>query len=133
MFVWLTRVRNAARDGESFLPYALSVAFLVLAVGVIATLGRDRRWILALAASTALVWPVRLVDIATSDHGVAFVVVHVLIGAVSIALAVAAARSVWTERQEEPRDLRQLHVQGEGEAAATAAGLEELVDRRLDD
>lgn len=91
-FVWLTRVRNAARDGESVLTYALSVAFLVLAVGILATLGRDRRWVLGLAVLTVVVWPVRIVDIAASGHSVGFVVVHVAIGAISVALAVLAVR-----------------------------------------
>ena len=97
--MWLTRIRNAARDGESVLPYVLSVSFLVLAVGVVATMGRDRRWVLALAAWTVIVWPIRLVDIAASSHGAGFVVVHVAIGAISIALAIVAARSVWTARR----------------------------------
>ena len=91
-FVWITRIRNAARDGESVLPYALSVAFLVLAIGVLATLGRDRRWVLWLAAVTVVVWPVRIVDIAASGHSIGFVIVHVAIGAVSVALAVLAVR-----------------------------------------
>jgi hypothetical protein len=98
-FVWLTRIRNAARDGDSLLPYALSVSFLVLAIGVLGTLGRDRRWILGLAAWTVVVWPVRLVDIATSDHGAGFVIVHVAIGGLSIALAGLATRTIRHQRR----------------------------------
>jgi hypothetical protein len=91
-FVWITRIRNAARDGDSVLPYALSVAFLVLAIGVLGTLGRDRRWVLGLAVLTVVVWPIRIVDIAASGHSIGFVVVHLAIGAISIALAVLAYR-----------------------------------------
>jgi len=98
-FVWLTRIRNAARDGDSLLPYALSVSFLVLAFGVLGTLGRDRRWIVALAAWTVVVWPVRLVDIAASDHSAGFVAVHAAIGVLSVALAALAGRAVWQERR----------------------------------
>jgi hypothetical protein len=91
-FVWITRIRNAARDGESVLPYALSIAFLVLAIGILGTLGRDRRWVLGLAALTVVVWPIRIIDIAASGHSIGFVVVHVAIGVTSIALAVLAYR-----------------------------------------
>jgi hypothetical protein len=99
-FVWLTRIRNAARDGDSLLPYALSVAFLVLAVGTLATLGRDRRWVYGLAGLTVVVWPIRLFDIAFgSDHGVGFILVHVAIGLVSVGLAALAAREVVRARR----------------------------------
>jgi len=99
-FVWLTRIRNAAADGDSLWPYLLSVSFLVLAVGVLATLGRDRRWILGLAAWTVVVWAVRLVDIVIlSDHGAGFIVVHAAIGLVSVGLAVVAGREVIRARR----------------------------------
>jgi hypothetical protein len=99
-FVWLTRIRNAARDGDSLWPYLVSVSFLVLAIGVLATLGRDRRWVLALVVSTLVVWPVRLVDIVfLSDDGAGFVAVHAAIGLLSIGIAVVAGREVARSRR----------------------------------
>jgi len=92
-FVWLTRIRNAARNADSVLAYAMSVAFLVLAIGIVATMGRDRRWVFALAALTAVVWPIRLVDIAASHHSLGFVIVHAAIGMLSVGLAAFAVRA----------------------------------------
>ena len=91
-FVWITRIRNAARDGDSVLAYVLPLVFLVLAIGILGTLGRDRRWVLGLAALTVVVWPIRTVDIAASGHSIGFVIVHVAIGAISVALAALAYR-----------------------------------------
>jgi hypothetical protein len=49
---------------------------------------------LALAGWTVVVWIVRGVDIATGDHSAGFVVVHLALGVISIALAAVAVRSV---------------------------------------
>jgi hypothetical protein len=71
------------------------VTFVLLAVAVLVTRGRDRRAVLGLAGWTLGVWVVRAVDIAfLSDHGAAFVIVHVVLAVVSVALALLAARAV---------------------------------------
>jgi hypothetical protein len=41
-----------------------------------------------------LIWAVRGIDIAISDHGAGFVVVHLVLAAVSIALSVAVWRAL---------------------------------------
>jgi hypothetical protein len=103
LFVWLTRVRNVAGDedlsiGSQLWGLALAGSFIALAGYVVlaATRRRERLgWAtLALAGWTVVVWIVRGVDIATGDHSAGFVVVHLLLGLVSIALAGLATRSV---------------------------------------
>ena len=48
----------------------------------------------ALALWTVLYWPVKLVNIALHDHPVPFVVVHVVLGVVSVTVAGMALRAV---------------------------------------
>jgi hypothetical protein len=107
LFVWLTRVRNAVSDGdlgfgERALSLLLAASFVVLACFVLqaATRRRERlgRTVLVLAAWTTLVWIVRGMSIATGDHSIGFVIVHLLLGVISIALAALAVRSVATLR-----------------------------------
>ena len=92
VFVWGVRIKNA--DG-SVGAVLLAATFVIPAVGVLVTRGDRRRTLLrCLAAWTVLVWSVRVVDIVVlSDHTVGFKVVHVALGAISVALAVAALRS----------------------------------------
>ena len=102
LFVWLTRVRNALGDDDLSTAgkagaLVLSASFVVLAGLVVEAVvrGQDRRRALValLALWTVVVWPVRVVQIATADHGVGFVVVHVALGVVSVALSVVAVRA----------------------------------------
>ncbi len=112
-FVWVGRIRNALGDAAlddggrtgplllalSFVVPAVVVAvLLVLAVrsgGAPAAVARLRVGVVALAVWTTGVWIVRAGDIVLGgDHEVGFVVVHVVLAVVSIALATLAARSV---------------------------------------
>ena len=93
LLVWGGRIRNAVADADGAGPVVLAVTFVALAVAALVTRG-DRRAVLALAAWTVAVWGVRGVDIALlSDHETAFVVVHLVLAVVSVALAAAATRS----------------------------------------
>jgi hypothetical protein len=115
LFVWVGRIRNALADatlgaGAKAGAVALATSFVLLAavVGVLLVLGRPsrgataagaRRWlrpaVLVLAAWTTLVWVVKVPSIALSgDWSVGFVVVHTVLGVVSIVLAALAARAV---------------------------------------
>ena len=89
VFVWAGRIRN----GGSVL---LAASFLVLAA---IALWRRGRWITALAGWTIAVWAVRTPYILVHDHPVGFKVVHTVLAAVSIALAVSAQRHVQRERE----------------------------------
>jgi hypothetical protein len=89
VFVWAGRIRN----GGSVL---LAVSFLVLAA---LALWQRRGWVTALAAWTIVVWAVRTPEILVHDHPVGFKVVHTVLAAISIALAVSAQRDVKRERE----------------------------------
>lgn len=94
LLVWAGRIRNAVDAGEGAAPVVLAVTFVVLAVAVLATRAA-RSATLALASWTVAVWVVRAVDIALlSDHDTGFVVVHLVLAVVSIALAAAAVVAV---------------------------------------
>jgi hypothetical protein len=89
VFVWAGRIRN----GGSVL---LAAAFLALAVVAI---WRRGRWVPALVVWTIGVWAVRTPYILVHDHPVGFKVVHTVLAAVSIALAISAQRNVQRERE----------------------------------
>lgn len=100
--VWTTRLRNiwadeALSDGEKWGRTALALSFTVLAVVVVVGLVRRTAWhslaVRLLAGWTVGVWGVRSIGIASADHEAAFVVVHLVLAAVSIGLAGLA---VWT-------------------------------------
>ena len=97
VFVWAGRIRN----GGSVL---LAASFLALAL---VAFWRGGRWITALAGWTIAVWAVRTPYILVHDHPAGFKIVHAVLAAVSIALAISAQR----------------HVQRERETATTAARL----------
>jgi hypothetical protein len=98
VFVWAGRIRNGGS-------VVLAASFLVLAG--IALWRRSRLTIGALVLWTIGVWAIRTPIILVHDHAAGFKVVHTVLAAVSIALAIAAQRDVERER----------------EAAATSAGL----------
>lgn len=96
VFVWAGRIRLA--EGELG-PFLLALTFLVPTAALAVALVRFRAAVPALVGALALwttgVWVVRDVDIvAGGDHPVGFVVVHVVLGVVSVALAALALRSV---------------------------------------
>lgn len=102
LLVWTTRISNiwsdeALSDGEKWGRTGLALSFTVLAVGVAVALWRRATWlrpaVVALAGWTVAVWVVRSVGIATGDHDVAFVVVHLVLAVVSMGLAGAAVRA----------------------------------------
>ena len=97
VYVWAGRIRN----GGSAL---LAASFLVLAAMAI---WRRGAWITALVVWTVAVWMVRTPFILVHDHPGVFKVVHTVLAAVSVGLALSAQR----------------YVQREREAAATAARL----------
>jgi hypothetical protein len=107
-FVWLTRIKNADGDLGATL---VAVAFVALALAVVVR----HRAAIALAALTIVVWSVRTPMILLHDHDGAFKGVHTALALVSIGL------SAWV--------LREVDVERKRQAAATAAGLEELADR----
>lgn len=102
-FVWTTRIRNIWTDealttGEQWARTALAGSFTVLAVGVVVALVQREAWLRpavgALAAWSVLVWLVRSVGIATADHDLGFVVVHLVLAVVSALLSGLAWREV---------------------------------------
>jgi hypothetical protein len=94
--VWTSRVRNIMAADElsstgRAIRVAIAVSFVTLAVGTAVGLFRkqlDRRWLMALVGWTILVWTVRGVGMLLDDHEVGFKVVHTVLAAVSIGLAV---------------------------------------------
>jgi TctA family transporter len=88
------RIKNA--DG-SVGAVLLSLTFIVPAVAVLV---RPAVVLRPLVAWTVVVWLLRIGDIVVaSDHGVAFKVVHTMLGAVSIALGIAAVKAAGRPRR----------------------------------
>ena len=95
-FVWTTRIANIWRDedlsvGDQVERTALALSFTLLAIGVLVALWRRAEpatavAVGALAGWSVAVWVVRDVRIALGDHDVAFVVVHVVLGVVSVSV-----------------------------------------------
>jgi hypothetical protein len=104
LFVWFNRVVNTMGDDEANKPLtlalALSVVVPVVLVGVVLVQSRDRRLrepearlLQAAALWTVVVWLVRGTEIGlSSEHGAAFKVVHLVIGVISVALALVTAQ-----------------------------------------
>jgi hypothetical protein len=132
LFVWAGRVANVLRDDSLSAEgkvgrVALAASFAVPALVLV--IWRATHWrartvppiaglVTALAAWTVGVWIVRTVEIARHHHHATFVAVHAVLAVVSVVLAGLTVRALAAER----------HVEGEGEAAASTPGLEELVD-----
>ena len=109
-FVWGNRINNLVADdataGEWAVSGTLSAVSLLLALGagvalVLAwrsgwpsTVGRSRRLLQALAWWSIGVWVVRGADIALDWRSVGFVVVHLVLAAVSIGLGVGLLRAL---------------------------------------
>jgi hypothetical protein len=106
VFIWGNRVSNAwssttETTSAKVVSTLLAASFLVLAAGGLVVLVRSwgtglsraaASFLLVFAGWTIAVWCVRIVSIAVVDHGVAFKVVHALLGLISIGLAVAVGR-----------------------------------------
>ncbi|MBU3702160.1 MAG: hypothetical protein FGM58_08970 [Acidimicrobiia bacterium] len=105
VFVWGNRISNTLRSDESTVSKTFSTvlsivllasAVAVLAVTVRAWRGVVRDWggkvLLTAGLVTVVVWLVRIPQIALADHDAGFVIVHVVLGLISIALAVPVAR-----------------------------------------
>ena len=101
LLVWSNRVYNIASDSANGdgLDLARAIAFVLvgLAVAVVAlapTSPEVLHRVVSVAgwASIAL-WATRIVTIPMGDHDVAFVVVHLVLAAISIALALWAMAS----------------------------------------
>jgi hypothetical protein len=89
LLVWIGRVRNIVdADGATA---ELVVPLLLVVLGV-ATLVRPARFAPLLALVTAIVWLVRLPLLLVHDHTAAFVVVHLVLAAVSLTLAALTLR-----------------------------------------
>ncbi len=106
-FVWVTRLANVLGDDDldtagQIGGVALALSFVVLAAAVAwaALTRRDVlfRAVAALTVWTVAVWAVRVVGITDGDHSIGFVVVHLLLAAVSLALCVVALRELVGDR-----------------------------------
>lgn len=114
LLVWTTRIGNIWRDsglttGEKWGRTALALSFTVLALAVAHAVWHRTRWrdvaVKVLAGWTIGVWAVRSVGIATGDHSAAFITVHLILAAVSIALSLLATRE--SSQVESPSPSRQ--------------------------
>jgi hypothetical protein len=108
VFVWGNRIANAwssttETTSAKVISTLLAASFLALAAGGVVVLARSwarpvtqaaRNFLTAFAAWTVAVWCVRIVGIGLADHGAGFKVVHVVLGLISMGLAVAVVRSV---------------------------------------
>jgi hypothetical protein len=108
LLVWTTRIGNIWGDdelsaGDKWGRTSLALSFTLLALAVGAAVLRRSSWVRptlgALAGWTVVVWVVRAVGIATGDHDAAFIVVHLVLAAVSVALAGLVLRE---ERRAHP-------------------------------
>jgi hypothetical protein len=107
LFVWATRIDNVLADEELVgldraVRLGLAISFTVVGVALLVVAWRTRRrpptrleagvvW--AGCAWTVLVWVTRSIQIPLAGHDAGFVIVHLVLAVVSIALAVPAARS----------------------------------------
>lgn len=100
-FVWGNRISNTLRSetestGAKTFSTVLSVVLLAFAVAVVVVLVKawksplaagGAKVLMVAAALTAAVWLVRVPQILIADHTVAFKIVHVALGVVSVVLA----------------------------------------------
>jgi hypothetical protein len=107
IFVWAQRLVNLARGDESSVMVSLTLSVLLLALAIASALGllvvATRGWVAppplvamvwrVAAGVTVAVWVVRAAQITLDWRSVGFVVVHVVLAAVSIALAVGTWRA----------------------------------------
>lgn len=96
VFVWAGRIKLAdAEIGPLLLALTFLVPAVALAVSLVWFRGAVPALVGALSLWTAGVWVVRDLDIVLGgDHPVGFVVVHVVLGVVSVVVAGMALRAV---------------------------------------
>lgn len=101
LLVWTTRIANiwnddALSDAAKLRSTGLALSFTVLAAVAGHAVFHRTAWrdlaVKALAGWTIGVWITRSVGIATADHDTSFVVVHLVLAGVSIALSILAVR-----------------------------------------
>lgn len=105
VFVWGNRISNALNSDEStggkIFSVVLSLVMLAFALSVAVIWVRQRfaqltesmvRVVTAAGVFTVLVWVVRIPQIAFSDHDAGFVIVHALLGVISIVISVLMVR-----------------------------------------
>ena len=109
VLVWTTRIANiwrdhALTDGEKGGRTALALSFTVLVLVVAHAVYHRTTWrdvaVKVLAGWTLGVWVTRSYAIATGEHRAAFIAVHLVLAAVSIALAGLAVREVTRQAAE---------------------------------
>jgi hypothetical protein len=134
LFVWVGRIRNVWADAsldttEKVGSSALATTFVVFASLTLVWAIRQRRAGLppstiylvgTFAAWTTGVWVVRSIGIWLHEHPVGFKLVHTVLAAISITLAVAAVRRL--------RSASEVDVKSKSQTAAPSAGLEELAN-----
>ena len=105
VLVWGTRISNILSDGGGAGALTVAVGLTALGAAAIASLlTRRLPWAVpALAVATVVVWAVRVPLVLAHDHEAAFVVVHLVLAAVSLALAVGSLPSV--RRRAQPLSL----------------------------
>jgi hypothetical protein len=96
LFVWVTRIRNVVEAGGGVLELVVPVGLSALGA---ASLVDRRRVAPVLASATVAVWGVRLPLVLAHDHPGGFKVVHAVLAAVSVGLAVGVLRSRWSSRR----------------------------------
>ena len=113
--IWLLRIRNIVLADELSLGARLlwMVPALVFGLGGLVCLvawwsggSVPIRLLVAVASATILYWPVRTLLILLGGHTVGFVVVHLVLAAVSVALAFAAGRQVRRSKLTPPAAYR---------------------------
>jgi hypothetical protein len=101
LLVWTTRIGNIwgddeLTDGEKWGRTGLALSFTALVLVVGYALFQRAAWrglaVKVLAGWTVGVWVTRSFGIATGDHEAGFIAVHLVLAAVSIALAALAVR-----------------------------------------
>jgi hypothetical protein len=84
VLIWIGRVRNIVHAHGAAVE--LLVPVVLVALGI-ATFVRPRQAGQLLALVTIVVWAIRVPLVLVHDHSAAFVIVHVVLAAVSMALA----------------------------------------------
>jgi hypothetical protein len=100
LFVWGTRIVNILTDGGGAGALVVALALTALGLAAAASLAGVRLpWAVpALAVTTIAVWVVRVPLVLAHHHQAGFVVVHLVLAAVSVALAAGALRSMPVRR-----------------------------------
>ena len=111
LVVWVGRVRNALADPDDpssatglWLALTFVLGALALAASLVAARGSDAAatarvpLVWALAGWTVLVWVQRMFGIVGGDRSAGFVMVHLVLAAVSSVLGIAAVREARSDR-----------------------------------